>query len=134
MEQLEKQQATITLAEEQHREALVRMEKRLFDDKLKLQKESSQKIAELSKRAHEEAILNLNETTRAVFRENHRVLASMNSYTKELDELRRRNAELEAENFKMKQDTHVHDAIIKEKIVQTKRRAVQVQPIVPCNY
>ena len=44
------------------------MEQKFFEEKMRLQQEANQKIAELAERAHTEAIKNLDETTRDVYK------------------------------------------------------------------
>ena len=44
-----------------------------FEEKIRLEREASQKIAELAERAHTEAIAKLDETTRSVYKENIRL-------------------------------------------------------------
>lgn len=53
-----------------------------FEEKLRLEREASQKIAELAERAHTEAIANLDETTRSVYKENIRLNEALSYHVK----------------------------------------------------
>ena len=52
----------------EHKSRIQRMEQKFFEEKMRLQQEANQKIAELAERAHTEAIKNLDETTRDVYK------------------------------------------------------------------
>ncbi|XP_072555374.1 basal body-orientation factor 1 isoform X2 [Paramormyrops kingsleyae] len=77
-----------------HKESLARMEHKFFNEKLRLEKEAEQRIAKLAERAHNEAIVQLDDTCRSVFRENIRLNQALAHHVKETDELRKTTAAL----------------------------------------
>ncbi|XP_048831066.1 basal body-orientation factor 1-like [Brienomyrus brachyistius] len=77
-----------------HKESLARTEHKFFNEKLCLEKEAEQRIAKLAERAHNEAIVQLDDTCRSVFKENIRLNQALAHHVKETDELRKTTAVL----------------------------------------
>uniref|UniRef100_A0A672KAD0 Basal body-orientation factor 1 n=1 Tax=Sinocyclocheilus grahami TaxID=75366 RepID=A0A672KAD0_SINGR len=63
-----------------------------------LEKEAEQKIAVLAERAHNEAIVQLDDASRSMFKENARLNKALGYHIKEVEDLRKRNAALAEEN------------------------------------
>ncbi|XP_071490868.1 basal body-orientation factor 1-like [Diadema antillarum] len=110
------------LTNKEHQEQLQRMEHKFFEEKIRLQQEASQKIAELAERAHTEAISNLDETTRSVYKENVRLNEALNYHVKEADELKAEKEKLLTENSQLKGDRELQDQLIQEKVVESKKQ------------
>ncbi|KAK3732686.1 hypothetical protein QZH41_009333 [Actinostola sp. cb2023] len=122
------------VTDKHHKGTLQQMEQKLFEEKVLtymyiLQQEASKKIAELAERAHSEAISNLDETTRSVYKENVRINAALEFHVKEGHELikvRSLNP-----NIQILYTVHVHvlfmlqelnGMIVQEKVVESKQQ------------
>ncbi|KAK6165338.1 hypothetical protein SNE40_022284 [Patella caerulea] len=105
-----------------HKENVVRMEQKFFEEKMRLQQEANKKIAELAEKAHSEAISNLDETTKNVYKENVRLSEALNFHMKESDLLKKERAELLTENEQLKGEKEINDIMVQDKIVQSKHQ------------
>ncbi|XP_058652112.1 basal body-orientation factor 1-like isoform X2 [Onychostoma macrolepis] len=85
-------------ADLEHKKTLARMELKFFNNKVHLEKEAEQKIAVLAERAHNEAIIQLDDASRSMFKENVRLNKALGYHIKEVEDLRKRNAALAEEN------------------------------------
>ncbi|XP_041469637.1 basal body-orientation factor 1-like [Lytechinus pictus] len=117
------------LTNKEHQQQLQRMEHKFFEEKIRLQQEASQKIAELAERAHTEAISNLDETTRSVYKENVRLTEALNYHVKEADELRAEKEKLLKENSQIKGDRELQDQLIQEKVISSKKQKKQINEL-----
>ena len=73
----------------QARDSINTIEHKYFEEKLRLQSEASRQIAELAERAHYEAVQNLDETTRNVYKENVKLTDSLALHLKESEDLKK---------------------------------------------
>lgn len=106
----------------EHKATLVRMEQKFFEEKMQLQQEANQKIAELADKAHTEAIANLDETTKSVYKENVRLSEALNYHMKEGDLLKKERQRLTEEVDKLLGEKEVNNMIVQEKVVQSKKQ------------
>ncbi|KAL5008353.1 hypothetical protein ScPMuIL_013934 [Solemya velum] len=116
-------------ANREHKATLARMEQKFFEEKMRLQQEANQKIAELAERAHTEAISNLDETTRSVYKENVRLSEALRYHMKEGEMLKHAKDTLETENANLKADKELNDIMIQEKVVQVKQQKDQIKSL-----
>ncbi|XP_064602110.1 basal body-orientation factor 1-like [Liolophura sinensis] len=112
-----------------HKETLGRMEQKFFEEKMRLQQEANQKIAELAEKAHSEAIANLDDTTRSVYKENVRLSESLQYHMREGEMLKKIRARLEEENETLKGDKELNDAMVQEKVAQVKQQKTQIKQL-----
>jgi hypothetical protein len=126
IQELDDQKLELIEAEQRHKEVINRLEKRFFDDKLRLQKEANRKIGELAAKAHNEAISNLKETTKEVYKENIRMTEALRYHVQDGEELKKLNEKLTTENKKLNESQELHNLIVKEKIEQSKLQADEV--------
>lgn len=120
------QKQAVSEAAREHQNNILKLEKKFFEEKVRLQKEANKKITDLSIRAHKEAVHNLTETTKAVYRDNIRLAQALEDHMREADMLKAMNAKLVAENRKICSEKDVHDMIIKQKITQTRSSSKEV--------
>ncbi|XP_051507897.1 basal body-orientation factor 1-like [Myxocyprinus asiaticus] len=97
-QELKNMKETMDNADLEHKKMLARMEQKFFNEKVHLEKEAEQKIAVLAERAHNEAIVHLDNASRSVFKENVRLNKALGYHIKEVEDLRKRNAVLAVEN------------------------------------
>jgi len=105
------------------------MEQKFFEEKMRLQQEANQKIAELAEKAHTEAISNLDETTKSVYKENVRLTEALNYHMKEGDLLRKERDRLQEENANLMEEKEVTDLMVKEKVVQAKHQKETIKEL-----
>ncbi|XP_078313515.1 basal body-orientation factor 1-like isoform X3 [Crassostrea virginica] len=116
-------------ANRDHKGTLTRMEQKFFEEKMRLQQEANQKIAELAERAHTEAISNLDETTKSVYKENVRLSEALSYHMKEGEVLKKLRDKLQEENEQLKGDKELNDMMVQEKIVQVKQQKEQLRQL-----
>jgi hypothetical protein len=99
--QLAQLRVTLTETERQHQVALQALEQRFFEEKVRLQKEANLRIAELSEKAHWEAVRNLGEHTRDVYHENVCMSEALALHSARVEQLELRTQQLEEVNRKL---------------------------------
>ncbi|KAI4061611.1 basal body orientation factor 1, partial [Homo sapiens] len=78
-----------------HQETLRRLESRFFEEKHRLEQEAEKKIIMLAERAHHEAIVQLNDAGRNVFKENDYLQKALAYHLKETDALQKNSQKLQ---------------------------------------
>ncbi|XP_063058959.1 basal body-orientation factor 1-like [Engraulis encrasicolus] len=91
----------MTIQEREHQQMLSRMEHKFFTEKVRLEKEAEQRIAQLAERAHNEAVVQLDEASCSVFKENVRLNQALGYHIQEVAHLRERGETLEEENSEL---------------------------------
>ncbi|XP_069493744.1 basal body-orientation factor 1 isoform X2 [Ambystoma mexicanum] len=113
-------------ANRQHKESLAWMEHRFFEEKQRLEKEAEKKTVLLAERAHNEAIVQLDERGRAVFKENVRLCEALSFHLSEAEELKKTNKKLMEERKVLLQEKETSDLLVQEKLVQAAQQKAQV--------
>lgn len=126
MQELENAKTELVDTEKRHRDVITRLEKKFFEEKIRLQKEANRKIGELAAKAHKEAVTNLKDTTKDVYKENIRMSEALIYHVEEGVELNRLNNELLQKNRELSEENDLHGVIVKEKIVQCKKQEQEV--------
>ncbi|MBN3292222.1 BBOF1 factor, partial [Polypterus senegalus] len=124
--ELEDIRENMYVAKKEHRENLARTEHKFFSEKLRLEKETEQKIAQLAETAQNEAILQLDDTTRSVFKENVRLNEALRYHMKEAEDMKKMTVTLVEENKFLLQDKVTNDLLMQEKIAQVKRQKEEI--------
>ncbi|KAJ3163051.1 hypothetical protein HDU86_002220 [Geranomyces michiganensis] len=129
IKELDAQKQLMTDTERRHVETVARMERKFFEEKIRLQKEVNRKISELATKAHREAVANLKETEKEVFRQNVRISEALRHHVAESEALGKRNEELMALNARLVDEKGLHDVIVREKIVQAKTQQKEIKEL-----
>ena len=103
-----------------HENAIANMERRFFDEKIKLEKEAGSRISELAERAHHEAVHQLDSTTKQVYQDNTKLTDALSKHIKESEILRKENTELKELTQQIKNDIETNDQTIKRKVMETR--------------
>lgn len=119
--ELDDMKESLYLKEQNHKESLEKVERKFFEEKIHLQDEASRKIAELAERAHTEAITNLDETTKSIYKENVRLNEALNYHVKYGEDLATAKKNLSIENKKLNSEKEMNSLIVEEKVIQTKK-------------
>nr|XP_002122599.1 basal body-orientation factor 1-like [Ciona intestinalis] len=124
--ELDEIRESMFVANKEHKDTLQKMEHKFFEEKIRLEREASQKIAELAERAHTEAIANLDETTRSVYKENIRLNEALSYHIKESQSLQTRCDSLTTEVESLRANKELSDATVKEKVTESKRHKGEI--------
>ncbi|XP_076834243.1 basal body-orientation factor 1 [Brachyhypopomus gauderio] len=117
------------IADREHKENLARMEHKFFNEKVRLEKEAEQRIAQLAERAHKEAIVQLDDASRSVFKENVRLNEALGYHLKEVEELKRTNKSLLEENTSLTLNEETNKLRLKENAAQLSARQREVSEL-----
>ncbi|KAI0241902.1 Basal body-orientation factor 1 [Lamellibrachia satsuma] len=108
-------------ANREHKSTLARMEHKFFEEKMRLQQEANKKIEELADRAHTEAISNLDETTRSVYKENVRLNQALVYHMQEGERLKNIKEGLDEENKTLRSEKEMNALVIQKKVSQSQQ-------------
>lgn len=111
----------------QSKESINAIEHKYFEEKLRLQSEASRQIAELAERAHNEAVVNLDDTTRNIYRENVRLTESLSLHMKESEELKKSLAEQQDAVERLTASQEMNENITREKVQQVKSQRTSIR-------
>ncbi|KAM4625814.1 basal body-orientation factor 1-like [Polymixia lowei] len=114
------------VADKNHKENLARMEHRFFSEKVRLEKEAEQRIAQLAERAHNEAIVQLDDASHSVFKENVRLNEALNYHVKEVEDLKKMASSLVEENASMALNTVTGELVIGKNAAQMKAQREEI--------
>lgn len=98
------------------------MERKFFEEKLRLQREANRRITELATRAHQEAVSNLTDTTKEVYKDNLRMAEALKFHLEDSEELQKGNQQLSEKIKELAEFKDFHEVLMKEKILQAKQQ------------
>ncbi|KAJ3224222.1 hypothetical protein HK099_000083 [Clydaea vesicula] len=127
LKDLESQKLELQDTEKRHKEIVAKMERKFFEEKIRLQKDANRKISELATKAHKEAVANLKETTKEVYKENIRMAEALSVHVQEGEELKAKNLRLTEQNRFLLEEKELHNVIVKEKILQYKQQCQEIK-------
>ncbi|KAM9842954.1 basal body-orientation factor 1 [Aulostomus maculatus] len=108
----------MAIAEKKHRENLNEMEYTFFKEKARLEKEAEQTIALVVEKAHNEAVVQLDDAARSVFKENVRLNESLKYHIKEAGDLQKLKNSLAEENASLTLDKNTLEMMAKKNTAQ----------------
>ncbi|KAJ3111642.1 hypothetical protein HDU96_005501 [Phlyctochytrium bullatum] len=88
-----------------------------------------QELADTERQHKEEAVANLKETTKEVYKENIRMAESLRYHVQEGEELQKQNTMLLRANRQLMEEKDLHNVIVKEKILQAKQQAQEIKDL-----
>ncbi|XP_041947262.1 basal body-orientation factor 1 [Alosa sapidissima] len=100
----------------EHKEMLARVEHKFFIEKVRLEKEAEQRIAQLAERAHNEAVVQLDDASCSVFKENMRLNEALTYHMSEVEHLRGRSEILEEENASLTLHKDTSEFMMKQNV------------------
>uniref|UniRef100_G3SQM8 Basal body-orientation factor 1 n=1 Tax=Loxodonta africana TaxID=9785 RepID=G3SQM8_LOXAF len=115
--------------ERKHQETLRRLEGRFFEEKHRLEQEAEKKIIMLAERAHHEAVVQLNNAGRNVFKENVYLQKALAYHLKEADDLQKNSQRLQETHSILLHQKEINDLLVKEKIMQLNQQKSQIQTL-----
>ncbi|XP_021565268.1 basal body-orientation factor 1 [Carlito syrichta] len=115
--------------ERKHQEMLRRLEGRFFEEKHRLEQETEKKIITLAERAHHEAVVQLNNAGRNVFKENVYLQKALAYHLKEADALQKNSQKLQENHTLLLHQKEINELLVKEKIMQLTQQRSQIQAL-----
>ncbi|XP_019721026.1 basal body-orientation factor 1 isoform X2 [Hippocampus comes] len=113
-QELSDMKKSMQLAEKEHRENRNMMEYRFFKEKARLEKDAEEMIAQVEEQAHHEAVLQLDDASRCVFKENVRLNETLKHHMKEAEELHKMADSLAKENTSLAMDKKTLNILAKK--------------------
>ncbi|XP_069391420.1 basal body-orientation factor 1 [Paralichthys olivaceus] len=110
--------ASMDSADKGHREDLNKMECRFFKEKARLEREAEEAIAVAADRAHSEAIVQLDDASRSVFKENVRLNEALKYHIKEAQDLQKLTDSLGKQNASLALDKKTCELMVKKNAAQ----------------
>ncbi|KAM6202654.1 basal body-orientation factor 1 [Rhynchocyon petersi] len=115
--------------ERKHQETLRRLEGRFFEEKNRLEQEAEKKIITLADKAHHEAVAQLNNAGRTVFKENVYLQKALAHHIKEANDLQKTSQKLQETQNVLLLQKEINDLLVKEKIMQLNQQKSQIQTL-----
>nr|XP_020446435.1 basal body-orientation factor 1 [Monopterus albus] len=113
-QELSDMRESMDIAAKEHRENLNKMEYKFFKEKACLEREAEQMIALVEQRAHNEAIVQLDDASHSVFKENVRLTEALKYHIKEAEDLQKLSNTLEKENASLALDKSMFELLVKK--------------------
>ncbi|XP_054469332.1 basal body-orientation factor 1-like [Anoplopoma fimbria] len=105
-------------ADKEHGEDLNKMEYKFFKEKDRLEKEAERTIAQVVERAHTEAIVQLDDASRSVFKENVRLNEALKYHMKEAEQLQILTISMANEKASLTVDKNTFELMVKKNAAQ----------------
>uniref|UniRef100_A0A5F9CFB6 Basal body-orientation factor 1 n=1 Tax=Oryctolagus cuniculus TaxID=9986 RepID=A0A5F9CFB6_RABIT len=103
----------------------IQVEKELDDHRL--EQEAEKKVIMLAERAHHEAIVQLNNAGRSVFKENVYLQKALAYHQKEADALQKNSQKLKENHTFLLHQKEINELLVKEKLMQLTQQRSQIQ-------
>ncbi|XP_063804401.1 basal body-orientation factor 1 isoform X2 [Pseudophryne corroboree] len=116
-------------ASQDHREALASMERRMLQEKQRLEKEAEKKIIMLTENAHTEAVIHVGEAGRSVFKENVRLKEALSYHVNEARELQKSVTQLQARTKQLLLEQETSEQLVQEKVLQGSQKSAHIQEL-----
>lgn len=100
-------------AQTAHKEAMSGVERKLIEEKTRLQKEAHAQLMEIKRNTDEEVVNRLDVSTKRILQQNRRLAEDLKLHVQETADLQRIKAALEAENQRMKRDMSLNKEQVK---------------------
>ncbi|XP_061898074.1 basal body-orientation factor 1-like isoform X1 [Entelurus aequoreus] len=121
---------SIKLTKKEYGENLNNMEYRFFKEKARLENDAEQMIAQVEEQAHHEAVVQLDDTSRCVFKENVRLNETLKHHMKEVESLQKLANSLAKENSSLALDKKTLEMMAKKnasQMVAQKEELIQLK-------
>ncbi|KAM3918767.1 basal body-orientation factor 1 isoform 2-T2 [Leptodactylus fuscus] len=116
-------------ARKDHQKALSTTERHFIEEKQRLEKEAEKKIMMLAEEAHTEAVMQLGEVGRSVFKENVRLKEAISYHVNQSRELQKTVLQLQEERKHLLQEKETNQQLIQDKVQQGAEKNAQIQAL-----
>ncbi|XP_070776996.1 basal body-orientation factor 1-like [Enoplosus armatus] len=128
-QELSDMRENMDVANKEHRENLNKMEYKFFKEKAGLEREAEQTIALGVERAHNEAVVQLDDASRSVFKENVRLNEALKYHMKEAEDLQKLTNSLAQENASLALDKNTYELRVKKNAAQMETRKEELSEL-----
>ncbi|KAM5129708.1 basal body-orientation factor 1 [Mantella aurantiaca] len=127
--ELDEIKESLRRANQEHKESLAAVERRFFQDKQRLEREAEKKIVMLAEKAHNEAVMQLDDAGRSVFKENVRLKEAISYHVGEARSLKKAVTQLKEEKEYLLQEKETSEKLVQEKVLQVSHKNAQIQEL-----
>eukprot|EP01112_Ceratiomyxa_fruticulosa_P005397 TRINITY_DN1601_c0_g2_i1.p1 TRINITY_DN1601_c0_g2~~TRINITY_DN1601_c0_g2_i1.p1 ORF type:complete len:511 (+),score=142.15 TRINITY_DN1601_c0_g2_i1:101-1633(+) len=110
----------------QNKEKVAKLERKYYEEKVRLQKEVNQKVAEIKKTSSEEAIKRLEEATKQVFVQNKKLEEELQVHIKGNDSLTKAKVIAEEEAKKLAREIELHEERLEEYAIINHKQSKEI--------
>jgi len=127
--ELERVHQELTDAQAAHKEAMTGVERKLIEEKTRLQKEAHAQLMEIKRNTDEEVVNRLDVSTKRILQQNRRLAEDLKLHVQETAELQRVKVKLEEETKKLRRDLELNEEQMKEYAQDRFRHSKQVKDL-----
>lgn len=127
--ELERVHQELTDAQAAHKEAMTGVERKLIEEKTRLQKEAHAQLMEIKRNTDEEVVNRLDVSTKRILQQNRRLAEDLKLHVQETAELQRVKGKLEEETKKLRRDLELNEEQMKEYAQDRFRHSKQVKEL-----
>ncbi|XP_078134141.1 basal body-orientation factor 1-like [Sander vitreus] len=120
---------SMEVADKEHRENLNKMQYKFFKEKDRLEREAERTIALVVERAHNEAIVQLDDASRSVFKENVRLNEALKYHIKEAEDLQILTNSMAKENASLEMDKNTFELMVKKNAAQMEAQKKEISKL-----
>ncbi|XP_078090481.1 basal body-orientation factor 1-like isoform X2 [Mustelus asterias] len=113
----------------EHKEILRHLESKFFEEKMRLEREAEQRLNQLTEQAHTEAIMNLNERTRCVFKENVRLHEMVKIYKRDEENMMKSHKILQEKSTQLASEKETNELLVKEKVSDSRHQKKKISEL-----
>eukprot|EP00290_Baffinella_frigidus_P027395 CAMPEP_0180228874 /NCGR_PEP_ID=MMETSP0987-20121128/25057_1 /TAXON_ID=697907 /ORGANISM="non described non described, Strain CCMP2293" /LENGTH=386 /DNA_ID=CAMNT_0022193219 /DNA_START=46 /DNA_END=1203 /DNA_ORIENTATION=+ len=112
--ELERLQQELVDARTAHKEAMTGVERKLIEEKTRLQKEAHAQLQEIKRNTDEEVVNRLDISTKRILQQNRRLAEDLKLHVQETADLQKQKARLEAETKTLRRDLELNVGLMDE--------------------
>lgn len=127
--ELERVHQELTDAQAAHKEAMTGVERKLIEEKTRLQKEAHAQLMEIKRNTDEEVVNRLDVSTKRILQQNRRLAEDLKLHVQETAELQRVKGKLEEETKKLRRDLELNEQQMLEYAQDRFRHSKQVKDL-----
>ncbi|XP_067894742.1 basal body-orientation factor 1-like isoform X2 [Heterodontus francisci] len=120
---------TMNTTNKEHKETLRQLESKFFEEKMRLEREAEQRLIQLTEQAHTEAIMNLNERTSCVFKENIRLNEMVKIHKRVEEDLQKSHKALEEKSTQLASEKETNELLVKEKVSHSRQQRKKINEL-----
>eukprot|EP00164_Ancoracysta_twista_P001657 GFYU01002176.1.p1 GENE.GFYU01002176.1~~GFYU01002176.1.p1 ORF type:complete len:499 (+),score=186.02 GFYU01002176.1:200-1696(+) len=128
-EELNKTKLELDDARESHVAQVAALERKYYEEKARVKKETKVILDDLKKKSQEEAMEKLDQQTKKVMAENRRIVDELQFQTKQTMELTKVMREVDEDNRRLIRDAEIKDQTLKETTIKGSRQTREIRSL-----
>ncbi|RKO99976.1 hypothetical protein CXG81DRAFT_20011 [Caulochytrium protostelioides] len=129
IKELDVQKAELVETDRRHKETVVSLERKFFEEKVRLTKEANARIEELATVAQREALQTLTSSTQQVYLENLKMTSALSYHIEESETLARERAQYERQAKTLAEERVINSEIVKKKVTDSFKKAAEIKDL-----